>query len=100
MFCLIAHGCERATPRALPAGWASRPPDPLQMMFVSGFKHRCMLLVCRELYSFLPRISARKHRTKRSAYAYIESGFPGAAPRAGLTRVGSASQRGGLGAAS
>ena len=38
--------CERALPLTLPAGMASRPPAPLQVMVVARLMHRRMALVC------------------------------------------------------
>src|SRR5215207_8920561 len=46
--------CERALPLALPAGWASCPPDPLQMMLSSDVMHRRMPTVCQNLHRLLP----------------------------------------------
>jgi hypothetical protein len=36
-------------PVALPAGWASRPPDPLHMMLAARLLHRRMPPLCRDL---------------------------------------------------
>ena len=45
----LLHGCERALPLALPAGWASRPPDPLQVMLAARTSHLHMLTVCQNM---------------------------------------------------
>ena len=66
--------CERTPPRALllpdmcfmdasglPAGWASRPPDPLQRKLAAYLQHWLMLPLCQNLDHKLPLVSAHKH---------------------------------------
>jgi hypothetical protein len=57
----LQHGCERAPPLALPAGWACCPPDPLQLMHVARLMHRHMPSLCQTCTRYCRISSAHKH---------------------------------------
>ena len=68
--------CERALSLALPAGRASRPPDPLQWRLTARSMHWRMPPVCSNVDHRLLLISAHKHAAERSALEEMLAKLP------------------------